>query len=90
MQSGLGPTEDPDKALLRVSDTLLTSNGGDLTAVTATGDGIRPLTLAHIIARLDAEGVVVAAAGVTDGVLIAVVGRRDGPDALRYIEDAVQ
>jgi hypothetical protein len=90
MQSGLGPTHDPEEALLRISDTLLAPHGGDLTAVTATGDGVEPLTLAYAISRLDAEGVAVGAAGVTDGVLIALVNRRDGPDALRYMEDALQ
>lgn len=90
MQSGLGPTEEPEEALLRVSDTLLAPGGGDLTAVTATGDGVDPLTLAHVVSRLDAEGVAVGAAGATDGVLVVAVNRRDGPDALRYVESAVE
>jgi hypothetical protein len=90
MQSGLGPTEDPDEALFRVADTLLAPGGGDLTAVTATGDGVDPVTLAHVVTRLDAEGVAVGAAGATDGVLLVTVNRRDGPDALRYVESAVQ
>jgi hypothetical protein len=89
MQSGLGPTDDPEAALLRVADTLLAPDGGDLTAITATGDGVDPVTLAHVVARLDAEGVAVGAAGATDGVLVVAVNRRDGPDALRYVEDAV-
>ena len=90
MQSGLGPTEDPDEALLRVADTLLAPGGGDLTAVTATGDGVDPVTLAHVVGRLDAEGVAVGAAAATDGVLLVAVTRRDGPDALRFVESAVQ
>ncbi|MFC7226762.1 hypothetical protein N0B31_05050 [Salinirubellus salinus] len=90
MQSGLGPTDDPDAALVRVADTMLAPGGGDLTGITATGDGVDPVTLAHVVARLDAEGVAVGAAGATDGVLVVAVNRRDGPDALRDVEDAVQ
>jgi hypothetical protein len=90
MQSGLGPTDDPDAALLRVADTMLAPGGGDLTGITATGDGVDPVTLAHVVARLDAEGVAVGAAGATDGVLVVTVNRRDGPDALRYVESAVE
>jgi len=90
MQSGLGPTTDPDDALLRVGDQLLADDGGDLTAVTAAGDGVDPRTLAHAVARLDAEGVAVGAAGAGDGLLVVAVNRRDGPDALRVVEDAVE
>ncbi|MEF8868800.1 MAG: hypothetical protein V5A85_09805 [Haloarculaceae archaeon] len=90
MRSGLGPTEDPEEALLRVADTLLAPGGGDLTGITATGDGVDPRSLGHVLARLDAEGVAVGAAGATDGVLLVAVNRRDGPDALRYVEDALE
>lgn len=90
MQRGLGPTDDPGAALVRIGDTLLAADeGGDLTAVTATGDGIGPRALAHAIGRLDAEGVAVGAAGATDGVVLVAVNGRDGPDALRIVEDAV-
>ena len=89
MRSGLGTTDDPDEALLRVADTLLAPGGGDLTGITATGDGVDPRTLGYVLARLDAEGVAVGAAGATDGVLLVAVNRRDGPDALRCVEDAV-
>ena len=90
MQSGLGPTDDPDAALVRVSDTLLAPGSGDLTGITATGDGVDPVTLAHVVRRLDAEGVAVGVAAATDGVLVVAVNRRDGPDALRYVESAVE
>lgn len=90
MRRGLGPTDDPESALLRVADTLLAPDGGDLTAVTAAGDGIDPRTLGHALGRLDAEGVAVGAAGATDGVLLVAVAGRDGPDALRVVEEAVE
>jgi hypothetical protein len=89
MRSGLGPTDDPDEALLRVGDTLLAPGGGDLTGITAAGDGVDPRTLGYVLARLDAEGVAVGAAGATDGVLLVAVNRRDGPDAIRVVEDAL-
>jgi len=90
MRSGLGPTDDPDEALLRVADTLLAPGGGDLTGITATGDGVDPRTLGYVLSRLDAEGVAVGAAGATDGVLLVAVDRRDGPDALRVVESALE
>jgi len=90
MQSGVGPTTDPDEALVRVGDTLLADGeSGDLTAVTAAGDGVDPRTLGYVLSRLDAEGVAVGAAGATDGLLLVAVTRRDGPDALRMVEDAL-
>jgi hypothetical protein len=88
MRTGLAATTDADAALLRVGDTLLAPDGGDLTAVTATGDGVDPVTLGHVLGRLDAEGVAVGAAGATDGLLLVAVTRRVGPDALRIVEDA--
>lgn len=89
MRSGIGPTTDPEEALLRVADTLFAPDGGDLTGITATGDGVAPRTLGHVLVRLDAEGVAVGAVGATDGVLLVAVNRRDGPDALRYVEDTL-
>jgi hypothetical protein len=89
MHSGLGPTDDPDGAMLRVGDTLLAPGGGDLTAVTASGAEVDPGTLGYVLSRLTAEGVAVGAAGATDGVLLVAVNRRDGPDTLRVVEDAL-
>ncbi|WP_435197230.1 DUF7523 family protein [Natronomonas sp. EA1] len=89
MQSGLGPTDDPEEALLRVSDIALAPGAGDLTAITATGDGVDPHALGHALGCLHAAGVAVGAAGAVDGVLLVVVTRRDGVDALRVVEDAL-
>jgi len=89
MRSGLGPTDEPGEALLRVGDVSLAPESGDLTGVTATGDGVDPRALGNVLARLDSEGVAVGAAGATDGVLLVAVNRRDGPDALRVVEDAL-
>lgn len=89
MQSGLGPTDDPTEALLRVSDISLAPGEGDLTAITATGDGVDPHALGHVLGCLRAEGVAVGAAGAVDGVLLVAVNRRDGIDALRVVEGAL-
>ena len=45
--------------------------------------------LRSVLGRLATEGIAVEAAGVGDEALIVVVGRRDGPDALRAVEDAL-
>jgi hypothetical protein len=89
MERGLERTDDPDEALLRVGDTSLASGGGELTAVSASGDGVDARTLGLVLRRLDGEGVAVAAAGAADGVALVVVLNRDGPDALRYVEDTL-
>jgi hypothetical protein len=74
---------------LRVGDTSLASGDGGLTAVSASGDGVDPRTLGLVLRRLDGEGAAVAAAAAADGVALVVVLNRDGPDALRYVEDTL-
>lgn len=89
MERGLERTADPEDALVRVGDTSLASGGGELTAVIASGDGVDPRALGLVLRRLDGEGVAVAAAGAADGVALVAVLNRDGPDALRYVEDTL-
>jgi hypothetical protein len=88
MRSGLGPTGDPADALLVVGETALADGGGDLTGIQATGD-VTAATLGHVLRRLDVEGVAVDAAAACEGTLLVAVGRRDGANALRVVEDAV-
>lgn len=96
MHSGLGPAE-PAEALLVVGDAAVGPGAGSLTAVLAAGE-VGPAALGDVLARLRVEGVGVRAAGAAagesgedgeDGHLAVVVGRRDGPDALRLVEDAL-
>lgn len=87
MQSGVGPTEDPSEALLVVGDTALAASSGDLTAAVATGDADVSL-LRRALGRFAAEDIAVEAAGVGEKSLVVVVGRRDGPDAIRTLEAA--
>ncbi|MFB6170100.1 MAG: hypothetical protein ABEJ06_03040 [Haloarculaceae archaeon] len=91
MQSRLGPA-DPADALLAVGDAALAPDEGSLTGILAGGTDEAapgPRELGAVLARLDAEGVAVEAAGAAGGSLVVVVGRRDGPDAVRFVEDVL-
>ena len=83
MRSGLGPTEDPEEALLRVADTLLAPGGGDLTGITATGDGVDPRSLGHVLARPGSR--VIAHTRPTAGFGLGLSVQRPGtrPDSCR-------
>lgn len=89
MESGVGPTGDPEDGLLVVGDAAFAPGAGSLTAVLASGD-VDTWLLTHGLARLDAEGIDVEAAGVADGILLVVVERRDGPRTVQILEDVVQ
>ncbi|ERJ05267.1 hypothetical protein HLRTI_002779, partial [Halorhabdus tiamatea SARL4B] len=92
MHSGLGVQDSESdgavEGLLTVGETTYVQDAGSLTGVAATGD-VDARSLARVLGRLDAEGVAVAAAGVADGRLLIVVERRDGPDVVRFVEEAV-
>lgn len=88
MHSGLGPA-DPSEALLVVGDVALAADGGDRTAIVATGD-VGTDALRAVLGRLDVEDVAVEAAAVADGTLVVVVDRRAGVTTLRVVEDALQ
>jgi hypothetical protein len=88
MHSGVARTDDATDALLAVGGTGFCADGGSLTALLATGD-VGADALAHVLERLAAAGVAVTAAGVGDDALAVVVARRDGPEALRVVEDAL-
>jgi len=87
MHSGVGPV-DPADALLAVGDLALAPDGGDRTAVVATGE-VGAAALAGVLAALDVADVDVAAAGVGEVTLAVVVSRRAGPDAVRVAESAL-
>lgn len=83
-----GGARADSRPLLVVGGTALRSDGS-LTAVRASGDVDGP-ALAAVLARLRVEGVDVEAAGVGGDSLLVAVARRDGPDALRLVEDALK
>jgi hypothetical protein len=86
MESGLGPSED---GLLVVSSHGYAPGEGNLTALVANG-GVDSRALAVALERLHVAGIEPAAAGVADDSMAIVVGRRDGPDALRLVENALE
>jgi hypothetical protein len=88
MRSGVGPTEDRADALLAVGGAILAPAGGDDTGVLATGD-VRPAYLAPVLDRLRLADIEVVAAGAAEGTLAVVVPRRDGPSALRAVEETL-
>lgn len=88
MRSGVGPTDDRADAVLAVGGTVLAPTGGDATGVLATGDVAAP-DLGPVLDRLRIVGIEVSAAGAADGALAVVVPRRDGPTALRAVEETL-
>ncbi|WP_459825736.1 DUF7523 family protein [Halorubrum luteum] len=92
MQSGVGmadvdTVETTDAPTLTVAGASLVPEG-DGTAVVATGD-VDAAALAAVLERLSAVGVTVRAAGVARGALLVVVDRRDGANAVRTVEAAL-
>lgn len=61
---------------------------GDHTAIVATG-AFEAAALEAVLGRLRTAGVDVVAAAGTEGSVTVVVGRREGPDAVRAVEDAL-
>ncbi|WP_424014272.1 DUF7523 family protein [Halorubrum xinjiangense] len=82
-----GPIDGDSDALLRVRDAAVV-DGGDRTAILATGD-VDTAALASALGRLAAADVGVEAAGVTGDALVCVVSRRDGASAVRVVEAAL-
>jgi hypothetical protein len=85
MQSGLEADCDHSEALLVVGEQAIGGDGGSLTGILCTG-GVDADLLRRVLGRLHAESITVEAAGVGDVAMVVVVGRRDGPNALRAIE----
>lgn len=85
MESGLGPSED---GLLVVSGHGFAPGEGSLTALLANG-AVDTRALAVALERLHVAGIEPEAAGVADDSLAVVVDRRDGPDALRLVENVL-
>lgn len=87
MERGVGRTDDG--GVLVVGGTGFDPGAGDLTAILATGD-VRLADAQWVLGRCVVADVGVEAAGVTGEMLVLVVGRRDGPDALRFVEAVVE
>ncbi|WP_338728424.1 hypothetical protein [Haladaptatus sp. DJG-WS-42] len=84
MQSGLGEGDSED-ALVTVGDTHLVAGAGSLTGIVVAGD-VSVTALGHVLSCLALADIEPFAAAGTEGTLIVVVARRDGPTALRTVE----
>ena len=95
MRSGVGlagadvDADEDDERVLTVGGVSVVAAGGELTALVATGE-VDARALSVVCDRLRAENVVVDAAGVADGELVVVVPRRQGANALRHVESALE
>ncbi len=90
MRSGLGRTDgddDDDEAIFAVGGVGFAPDSGSLTGVIVTGE-VDGRALSVVLSRLLVEDVKIVAAGVAES-LVVVVERRDGANAVRFIEDAL-
>ena len=90
MESGVGVVDDEREALLSVGDLAVGStDGGDRTAIVATGE-VDATALAAAVRALSLEGIEPTAAAVGDDAMVLVVDRLAGANALRAVEDALE
>jgi len=92
MESGIGPLEgasnDAD-ALVTVGGQAFGPVDGDRTAIVAVGD-VDAAALATVLSRLSVDEISPTAAGVAAEMLVVVVDRLEGANALRAVEDALE
>ena len=90
MESGVGVVDDEREPLLSVGDLAIgATDGGDRTAIVATGD-VDATALAAAIRALSLEGIEPTAAAVGDDTALLVVDRLAGANAVRAVEDALE
>ncbi|MXR50578.1 hypothetical protein GRX03_03005 [Halovenus sp. WSH3] len=82
METGLGRG---DEGLLTVGETGFAPGEGSLTAVLVTGSVSIGL-FRRVLGRCETADIEVLGAGYGSETMLVVVERRDGPDALRFIE----
>jgi len=86
MESRLGQvTDDGDDPLLTVGGVAYAKGAGSATGIVATGD-VDTASFERVLGALRAEEIAVEAAGFAAGTTTLVVGRRDGPNAVRAVE----
>lgn len=88
METGLGQSPDSG-GLLSVDGAGFVPGEGSLTAILATGE-VSLRRFRGALSRCEAEDIEPHAAGVTREAFLIVVGRRDGPDALRVVESVCE
>ncbi|WP_181693077.1 hypothetical protein [Natronomonas sp. LN261] len=90
MESGVGRRDGADDdGIVTVGGDTFAADCGDLTAVVAAGD-VDASALEAVLGRTRTAGIDARAAAGTDGHVAVVVERRDGPDAVRALEDALE
>ncbi|WP_306058120.1 DUF7523 family protein [Natronococcus wangiae] len=93
MESGITPISadgsHPETALLAVGGTSFRTDGGELTAIVATG-AVDTTALAESLQRLSLAEIAPVAAGVSEGAMMLIVERLEGANALRAVEDALE
>ncbi|WP_224336985.1 DUF7523 family protein [Haloprofundus halobius] len=95
MKSGVGVADAADAettdedALLTLGGSAVVADGGSQTAIVATGEADVD-ALATVLGRLQASEIPVDAAATAGDSLVVVVGRRDGVNALRVVEAALE
>ncbi|ADQ67681.1 hypothetical protein C499_17844 [Halogeometricum borinquense DSM 11551] len=95
MRSGVGlagedvDADADDDRVLTVGDVDFVASGGGLTALVVTGE-VDTRALSVVCDRLDAENILVDAAGVADDELVVVVPQRQGATALRHVESVFE
>jgi len=91
MESGLAraDTDEGTDPLLAVGDTAFAAGGGSFTGLLVNGT-VDATVLRHVLGGLAAEDITVEAAGATEDAAVVVVGRRDGADAVRVVERALE
>lgn len=87
MTSGL--EEDAAEPLLAVDGAGFGDGDGPYTGVVATGD-VDVTALSTVLGVLAAHGIEPEAAGVADESMVVVVPRRDGPEAVQRVEEALE
>ena len=89
MQSGLGPVENDEDALLVVGETKLGGGDGNSTGILATGD-VDARSFATALHAITQDDVTVHAAGIAYETMIVVVDRLAGANAVRAIERVLE
>jgi hypothetical protein len=93
MESGItavpADATHPEIAFLSIGGTSFRPDDGDLTAIIATGD-VDTAALVNVLQRLSIADVTPVAAGANEETMMLVVGRSEGANALRTVEDALE
>ena len=87
MRSGVGEVDDGE-ALLGVGGRRFRADGGEYTAIVASGD-LEAKALETVLGRLRTDDIDPVAAAGAEGSATIVVERSAAPNALRIVEDAV-